>query len=72
MATPIFGMYVSSKEFILITKVAAIMYGMYIINGEHEPEPRSLGGNIIHICVHHLVDIQTALFNLGFINDRSI
>ena len=30
MATPTFGMYVSYKEFILITKIAAMMFGMYI------------------------------------------
>ena len=29
----------------LITKNAAIMYGMYIINGEPGPEPRSSWGN---------------------------
>ena len=45
MATSTFGMYVSWKEFVLITKIAAIMYGMYVINGIHRPEPRSSGGN---------------------------
>ena len=45
MATPTFGMYVSSKEFILISKNAALMCGMYIINGVHGPEPRSSGRN---------------------------
>ena len=45
MATPTFAMYVSWKEFILITKNAAIMYGMHVINGVHGPEPRSSGGN---------------------------
>ena len=45
MATPTFGMYVSWKEFIVITKFAVIMYGMYIINGVHRPKPRSSGGN---------------------------
>ena len=33
--TPTFGMYVSYKEFILMTKIAAIMYGMYKINGQN-------------------------------------
>ena len=45
MAIPTFGMYVSKKEYILISKNAAIMYGMYIINDVHGPEPRSSGGN---------------------------
>ena len=27
------------------TKIAAVMYDMYIINGVHGPEPRSSGGN---------------------------
>ena len=38
-------MYVSKKEFILISKNVAIMCGMYIINGGHGPEPKSSGGN---------------------------
>ena len=45
MAMQTFGMYVSKKNFILITKIVTIMYGMYIINGVHGPEPRSLGVN---------------------------
>ena len=45
MATPTFGMYVSWEKFISVTKIAAIMYDMYIINGVHGPEPRSSGGN---------------------------
>ena len=45
MATPTFGMYVSSKDLILITKNVAIMCGMYIINGLHGPKPRSSGEN---------------------------
>ena len=45
MATPTFDMYVSQKEFILISKNAATTWGMYIINGVHGPEPRSSGGN---------------------------
>ena len=44
MAIPTFGMYVSYKKYILISKNAAIMCGMYIINGVHGPEPRSSGG----------------------------
>ena len=32
-------------KLIFITKNAAIMYGMYIINGVHGPKPRSSGGN---------------------------
>ena len=46
MAIPTIGMYVSWKEYILVSKNAAIMCGMYIINGVHGPEPRSSGGNI--------------------------
>ena len=42
MAMLTFGMYVS---YILIRKYAAIMCGMYIINGVHGPEPKSSGGN---------------------------
>ena len=45
MAAPTFGMYVTKKELILITKIAAMMYGMYTINGVRGPEPRSSGGN---------------------------
>ena len=45
MAIPNFGMYISWREYILISKNAAIMCGMYIINGVHGPEPRSSGGN---------------------------
>ena len=45
MAISTFGMFVSKKEYILIGKNAAIMCGMYIINGVHRPEPRSSGGN---------------------------
>ena len=45
MAKPTFGMGVFEKEFTLITKIAVIMYGMYILNGLHGPEPRSPGGN---------------------------
>ena len=37
--------YVCLLEFISITKNAAIMCGMHIINGVHGPEPRSSGGN---------------------------
>ena len=33
------------EEYILISKNAAIMCGMYIINGVHGPEPRSSEGN---------------------------
>ena len=33
------------KKNILISKNAAIMCGVYIINGVHGPEPRSSGGN---------------------------
>ena len=39
MATSTFGMYVSYKEFILISKNTALMCGMYIINGVHVQEP---------------------------------
>ena len=35
----------SLTEFILFTKIAAMMYGMYIINSVHWPEPRSSGIN---------------------------
>ena len=35
-----------SMSFISITKIATMMYGMYLINGVYGPEPRSLGGNI--------------------------
>ena len=45
MIIPTFGMYVTWKELILISKNAAIMCGMYVINGVHGPEPRSSGGN---------------------------
>ena len=45
MAIPTFGMYVSWKEYISISKNAAIMCGMYIIYGVHGPTPRLSGGN---------------------------
>ena len=45
MALLTFGMYVSEKEFILISENAAIMCGMYIINGVDGSEPRPSGGN---------------------------
>ena len=45
MAIQTFGMYVSSKEYILISKNVPIMCGVYIINGVHGPEPMSSGGN---------------------------
>ena len=47
MAIPTFDMYVSKKEYILISKNAANVCGMYIINGVHGPEPRSSGGNTL-------------------------
>ena len=37
--------YAGLLECILISKNAAIICGMYIINGVHGPEPRSSGGN---------------------------
>ena len=43
--TNVWYIYVSEKEFILISKNAAIMCGMYIINGEYGPEPKSSEGN---------------------------
>ena len=42
MVIPTFGMYVSWKEFILISKNAIIMCGMYMINGMHGPERENL------------------------------
>ena len=45
MATPTFRMYVSYKEYILISKDVAIIGGMYIINEVHGPETRSSGEN---------------------------
>ena len=50
MATPTFGMYASQKEFILITKIAAIMYGMYILNLVYGPEPRSSSNPQVAMC----------------------
>ena len=43
IAIPTFGMHVSLLEFIWISKNAAYMCGMYIINGVHGPELRSSG-----------------------------